>query len=248
MLPGARADSIDEVEFILNWLRRQMDDFFPTLDFGIRSIVDLTALRVQANNKSKYAQGLYPHLGLNAVPESVTDPMVTNWAESNVSLITKINSDQKENLTNFFRANAYTGRRAKSLEKELRNIFGGADRRYALIARDQTYKLGGQLDMLKQTSVGIEGYYWRSSEDERVRAEHADREGKYFRWDSPPEDGHPGQPIQCRCDAEPAIDRILGDTEETRRLEISNLEDRKRAIMRSRDYQTQLRRKLKKAA
>lgn len=38
--------------------------------------------------------------------------------------------------------------------------------------------------------------------DERERAHHVDREGKQFDWDNPPDDGHPGEPILCRCYAE----------------------------------------------
>ena len=36
--------------------------------------------------------------------------------------------------------------------------------------------------------------------------DHWQREGQAFRWDQPPDDGHPGQPIHCRCTAEPIID------------------------------------------
>ena len=49
--------------------------------------------------------------------------------------------------------------------------------------------------------------------DERERAHHVDREGKEFNWDKPPDDGHPGQPILCRCYAEavlPEFDELNG--------------------------------------
>ncbi len=47
-------------------------------------------------------------------------------------------------------------------------------------------------------------YIWRTVGDSRTRSEHADREGKIFRWTNPPEDGHPGEPFGCRCWAEVA--------------------------------------------
>ena len=43
-------------------------------------------------------------------------------------------------------------------------------------------------------------------EGNAVHGNHWEREGQEFRWDQPPEDGHPGQPIECRCSAEPIID------------------------------------------
>lgn len=82
------------------------------------------------------------------------------------------------------------------------------------IARDQIGKLNGQLNEERQTAMGVSGYIWRTANDSRVRDEHADREGQHFDWDDPPEDGHPGEPIQCRCFAEPDLDPILEDIDE----------------------------------
>ena len=61
----------------------------------------------------------------------------------------------------------------------------------------------------RQMKLGIERYRWRTAGDTRVRTEHAMREGQIFSWDRPPPDGHPGQPINCRCYAEPVIEDVL---------------------------------------
>ena len=74
-----------------------------------------------------------------------------------------------------------------------------------LIARDQTGKLYGEINQARQDEAGITSYIWRTSMDERVRDEHAEREGQEFEWCAPPDDGHPGIPIQCRCEAEPVL-------------------------------------------
>jgi len=73
------------------------------------------------------------------------------------------------------------------------------------IARDQTLTLNADLIRVQQEEAGITGYIWSTSQDERVREEHADREGVEFSWDDPPEDGHPGEPILCRCVAIPLL-------------------------------------------
>lgn len=81
--------------------------------------------------------------------------------------------------------------------------------RAEVIARDQVGKFNGQLAELRQTQAGVDKYVWRTSLDARVRDEHAEREGKTFAWVDPPADGHPGEPIQCRCYAEPVLEDLL---------------------------------------
>lgn len=50
-----------------------------------------------------------------------------------------------------------------------------------------------------------ESYIWRTVGDEKVRGEHAARNGKRFSWDNPPEGGHAGEDYNCRCWAEPLV-------------------------------------------
>lgn len=108
----------------------------------------------------------------------------------------------------------------RSLLQQIQHIGGVSYRRAKVIARDQTSKLTASLNEHRQSAVGIEEYVWRTVKDERVvgrpggvspvgnpkHMDHYHREGKTFRWDNPPSDGHPGYPIQCRCWAEPVID------------------------------------------
>ncbi|GAB6054407.1 hypothetical protein JCM17960_32270 [Magnetospira thiophila] len=45
-------------------------------------------------------------------------------------------------------------------------------------------------------------YIWHTAGDSKVRPAHAERDGKEFSWDDPPEGGHPGEELNCRCWAE----------------------------------------------
>ena len=83
-----------------------------------------------------------------------------------------------------------------------------SDSRAKLIARDQVAKLNGELTKERQTDLGVTGYIWRTVGDERVRDEHADNDGQFFTWDSPPSTGAPGEDIQCRCWAEPVLPEL----------------------------------------
>lgn len=78
--------------------------------------------------------------------------------------------------------------------------------RAVLIGSDQVGKLNGRLMEYWQRSAGITHYRWQTMMDDRVRPAHADRQGLVFAWDNPPDDGHPGMAIRCRCVADPVID------------------------------------------
>lgn len=59
--------------------------------------------------------------------------------------------------------------------------------------------LFGYLNQAQQQAMGIEFYVWNTQHDARVREGHAERDDKIFRWDHPPEGGHPSQDFGCRC-------------------------------------------------
>ncbi len=46
-----------------------------------------------------------------------------------------------------------------------------------------------------------------------VREDHDDREGEQFDWSDPPEDGHPGEAVNCRCWPEPDLSDIIEEME-----------------------------------
>lgn len=107
----------------------------------------------------------------------------------------------------------------QSLTQRLRQVGGITERRAELIARDQTSKLTGALNQVRQQDNGIEEYIWRTAGDRRVvgdpaglypkgnrvHGDHFHRDGKRFKWSEPPGDGHPGQAINCRCVAIPVF-------------------------------------------
>ena len=61
----------------------------------------------------------------------------------------------------------------------------------------------GLINQLRQEDLGIVQYIWRSQDDAKVRDSHASYDDRVFRWDDPPEGGHPGEAQNCRCYAEP---------------------------------------------
>lgn len=98
------------------------------------------------------------------------------------------------------------GRSTLDLGKLIAERTGIAQRRAQLIARNEIGTVNAELAQTRQQAAGVTQYRWRTSRDERVRPEHAARDRQVFSWDDPPEGGHPGEAINCRCIALPILD------------------------------------------
>lgn len=125
---------------------------------------------------------------------------------NNVALIRSIPAQYVDRLQTLVLTNVATGKRFEAIEDEIQTLLDTTESRAALIARDQTSKVNGQITEARQTALGIERYTWSTSGDERVRDSHAALDGEVFRWDDPPSVGHPGQDYQCRCTSLPVLD------------------------------------------
>ena len=134
---------------------------------------------------------------------------VENYVEQNVSLIKSVDARYFTEIEEIVFRGARQGLSTQEISAKIRERGNVAKRRADLIARDQVNKFNGQLSKLRQTDLGVGRYVWRTSLDERVRPEHRAREGRIFSWDDPPFDGAPGEPINCRCYAEPVLEDLI---------------------------------------
>lgn len=148
-------------------------------------------------------------LGIDVARRDVgLGPIVEKFREDNVRLISSIPGELLTNVQTMLEENS--GLRVEALAAKLQGSFDISDSRAALIARDQTLKLNGQITKTRQQSVGVTSYIWTTSNDERVREEHAALEGTIQQWDNPPEPGNPGDDYQCRCTAFPILPEAEG--------------------------------------
>lgn len=132
------------------------------------------------------------------------------FANQNAQLIRSLPNEELERVSQTIQRNLQEGKRYQEISSDIQKSFGITRRRATLIGRDQTTKLNSSLTKLRQQEIGVEEYIWQTSGDERVRATHKAHDGKKFRWDSPPKNtGHPGQDINCRCNAIAVLDGIL---------------------------------------
>lgn len=144
---------------------------------------------------------------LNTLEPNIA-PKIDAWTADNVSLIRSIPTEHLSDVEGVITDALKGGRSWSETADDLAERYGITQRHANLIARDQIGKLNGQLNEERQTALGVTGYIWRTSMDSRVRDEHEEREGQAFEWNDPPDDGNPGEPIQCRCYAEPDFTSI----------------------------------------
>jgi SPP1 gp7 family putative phage head morphogenesis protein len=130
-------------------------------------------------------------------------PLYEGWIDENTKLVKSIHEQYHSQLGDELRRGIMAGDSVKTLAGKLSERFGITDRRAKLIATDQTLNAHAELTRYRMQSVGVKEYIWRTVQDSRVRPEHAEREGKKFSWDKPPDGGHPGQAVRCRCGSEP---------------------------------------------
>jgi SPP1 gp7 family putative phage head morphogenesis protein len=125
------------------------------------------------------------------------------WVNQNIELIHSIDRRTLESIRYTLSENIIRAVDRKILVEELTESITHMaevnEKRAALIACDQVGKLNSQLAQLEQMNQGCDSYIWQTMMDNRVRPEHAARQGKRFYWDDPPSDGHPGWAIRCRC-------------------------------------------------
>ena len=169
--------------------------------------------RIDKYHREKFISEFRDKAGINlqkiVSAEKLEIPLKEKIKE-NINLITNANSEQLDRLDAAFNQSILSGQEATSLDSMIAEVGETFASRARLIARDQTSKFIGELNKERQVNIGIPGYYWRTVGDNAVRDSHAENDGQYFTWDNPPaETGNPGEDIQCRCVADPAIDKFL---------------------------------------
>lgn len=161
---------------------------------------------------------------------------LNNWAQNQVSLITKATQDMLDKVAARVRTGVKEGQTNREITRKIMSDLPGISfRRARIIARDQASKLNGELSQGRMTDAGLETYIWETAYDERVRGRpggryphalpsHWEMQGKICRWDDPtvcrstsgewekrPANApynHPGMEIMCRCVALPNWDEL----------------------------------------
>jgi SPP1 gp7 family putative phage head morphogenesis protein len=187
--------------------------------FTERNLAPMIAQTGQATadaQKRELGKQLKAAIGLEVpIRDPKLQPRLEAWTAENVALIKSIPARYLDDVQKVVTRSIADGDRWEELADKLEERFGVAESSAQLVARDQVGKFYAAVGQARQEDLGVTRYTWRTSQDERVRPEHVAREGKVFSWDDPPEDGHPGEPVNCRCTAEPVLDELIASLDET---------------------------------
>lgn len=210
ILGQLRMDAVDDIPEAVGWLEVLRRGIFAAAA-QIRRVplvrrVEEFATRISGFNAQQFHGVIRSAYGVDIFQsEPWLVDVMRQWEAENIRLIKSIPEAALESLHGKIVASVRAGRPVSELADVIESSYGVTRSRAELIANDQVGKLNGQLTRERQKRLGVEEYIWRGSLDQRERDAHVIREGKRFSWDAPPYDGHPGEPIRCRCTAEPVL-------------------------------------------
>jgi SPP1 gp7 family putative phage head morphogenesis protein len=148
--------------------------------------------------------------------QGLSDAQRTSWIRRQMQLITltgnplgvsSIPRDAFSSMKKIIEDGIIKGRLIPDIVKDLRERGQITMRRAELIGTDQILTYHSNMTHARHTSIGVTHYIWRTSRDIAVRKSHRLRNGNRYSYKNPkfptrdPIDGHPGQPIRCRCTA-----------------------------------------------
>lgn len=217
-----RRDAFDAFDLLEAALQRILARFSKALGDKRPAIFDVGQALNQANEEAtRKSLGVDLFLG---------DPQIVKaidaWTKDNARKITRLAEAEADQISNIVLNGYRQGLSPSGLRSAILDTFRSANERESqivrgmsledrakFVARDQVATLNGQVARMRQERVGIRKYIWQTSEDERVRPEHAALNGKVMSWDDPPPFGHPGMDYNCRCVALPYLDDTDDDDE-----------------------------------
>lgn len=147
---------------------------------------------------------VFESVGVNPIkPGSALDRARDRWLADNAALITSQPLEVSARIESIVRDMVPAGARWETIARKLQDEEGIAQRRAALIARDQTAKYNSDCNRTQQQAAGFSHYEWIGVMDNRERPTHVALQHTVWSWEKPPPIGNPGEPIQCRCTASP---------------------------------------------
>lgn len=174
--------------------------------------------KIKSDNDRRFAETSKDKIGVDIFNKNSRrlQQIVQSKINENVNLIKTQSQKYFGDISNAVYEGISNGTRASSIQKAITEKTGQMNRHLKFIAIDQTYKANAAITEEKQRDIGVEEYIWRTTGTIKVRGNpnglypnakpsHWAREGKKFRWNKPPEGGHPGQDYHCMCYAEAII-------------------------------------------
>ncbi len=161
-------------------------------------------IRGDAQNQAEVSTNLKNQTGVDLAGYLRNSPNIAEKVNAitsaNVQLIKSIRSQYLDKVQNAVTQALVSGSLNKDLTAQIKALGQTTEKRAAFIARDQSSKLNAILTQARHEDLGVKKYMWSTAGDERVRDNHAEKDGQIFEYANPPADtGHPGHDVNCRC-------------------------------------------------
>lgn len=224
--PPPRFDDVfDVISRAIGGLKVNIERIFS--DQVVGRVAKDQAIEIDQSNSDLMRRQVRTVLGVEPVlAEPWLAPEVEQFVRENVSLIKTVPTEGLADIEQMLFRDARRRLSPQQMQARIVEQFELSEFKARRIAVDQVLKFNGNLTELRQRQIGVTRYIWRTARDQRVRGNPAGKypnarpshwalEGEEFKWDEPPESGtngerlHPGQPILCRCYAEPVMDELL---------------------------------------
>lgn len=135
----------------------------------------------------------------------------------NVALIKEVPATVATKVEGLVTDGIARGRRWRDIAPDITNEWSIGRQRAQLIARDQVLTGYGRVNAHRQRELGVTHFVWRTVGDRRVRGKpggaypntkpsHDARNGVTYSYVDPPGGELPGEPVLCRCTAEPVFE------------------------------------------
>lgn len=141
--------------------------------------------------------------------------LVEQWTREAFGYIRSVRDEVVEGMRRDFITAISRGETIEALAAKWRRQgipvqFGTLEGRIKVIAQHQTSSLHAQIQRTRAAAVGVTEFFWRTQGDSKVRDAHVALADTRHSYASPPSEGLPGTPINCRCWAESIVpDELL---------------------------------------
>lgn len=212
-------DFSDDIASMIEESNQEFEQKYPDI-LLVRKAAAIAA-EIAVFNRNQIMKVLRQMIGVDVfLSEPWLETEIKAFVGENVALIKTIESRHFADIEQLVYRSASQGLRHEEIQRQIIQIYGKTRNIAKRIGRDQVNKFNGQLTMIRQTNLGVKQYVWKTMGDERVRGRpggrypgavpsHWARQNKTFYWNKPPDGGHPGQAIQCRCWPEPVLQDII---------------------------------------
>jgi len=206
---GRNDDLSDELTRIFLQIRENFER--ANTDTALRTAIAAIGLSVSNFGLRQLRKAIRQSIAVDPfIGQPYLQSQIKQYVTQNVTLIKNIEGRYLSEIEEIVFRGARRGTSTKEIASQISKRARVSMARAKLIARDQINKFNGQLNRLRQEELGVKRYRWITAQDENVRTTHQALQGRVFKWSDPPEVGHPGEDINCRCHAEPHFDDLLG--------------------------------------